>query len=139
MYWHTTLHMALFVYHLTSKWPCPIFGTLHRAILTIGAPVYCISFCVKYMIKTKICKRQNAWECVVYKNKSAMLLGWLWYRTRHCRCLAGGCICRAEAVWAEGAQPFLLATTMRRWSLHRNKYRSRSLLKKINNYKTDRY
>ena len=35
-----TLETALFVYHLTSKWPCPILGTLHRAIPTIGAPVY---------------------------------------------------------------------------------------------------
>ena len=41
LYWHATLDTALFVYHLTSKWPCPILGTLHRAIPTIGAPVYC--------------------------------------------------------------------------------------------------
>ena len=29
-----------FFNHLTCKWPCPILGTLHRAIPTIGAPVY---------------------------------------------------------------------------------------------------
>ena len=31
---------ALFVYDLTSKWPCPILGTLHRAIPIIGVSVY---------------------------------------------------------------------------------------------------
>ena len=39
-YWHATLDTALFAYYLTSKWPCPILGTLHRAIPTICAPVY---------------------------------------------------------------------------------------------------
>ena len=39
LYRHTTLGTALFVYHLTFKWPYPISGTRPRAIPLSSAPV----------------------------------------------------------------------------------------------------
>ena len=74
LYWHATLDTALFVYHLTAKWPCPILGTLHRAIPTIGAPVY---FYIRGSItKFRFDKLENiicnsffiktSWLCLVY-------------------------------------------------------------------------